>query len=337
MSNIRDVAKKANVSIATVSRVLNNDTKYKITEETRQRVLDAVAALSYSLPDHSPQHGAPSTKKAIGCVIRVSKNGLSEKYNDPYFMSILSAAEERLQQQGYEISFIRSGAELEENPGYLASYPSLSGLLMMDDPDDAAYEQLRRCVPHIVGIDTPRTDIDNIGYDRMQIAKLATEYLIQGGHKKIGFIGGRGRGLTIRDSVRYQGYQVMMHRYGLEIRDEWVLDAEWDKQLCAELVEHLCKTNNCPTAFFAASDIMAMAAMNRLFSNHINIPSQVAIIGISDIELASFSNPPLTTFRIPTREIGIIAADMLIARISGYDLPPQRILLPCELIRRGSA
>lgn len=82
---------------------------------------------------------------------------------------------------------------------------------------------------------------------------------------------------------------------------------------------------------------MAMAAMNRLFSNHIQIPSQVAVIGISDIELASFSNPPLTTFRIPTKEIGIVAADTLIARISGYDLPPQRILLPCELIRRESA
>lgn len=249
MSNIRDVAKKASVSIATVSRVLNNDTKYKITEETRHRVLSAAADLGYTLPAPASKQTEFPEKKAIGCVIRVSKNGLSEKYNDPYFMSILAAAEERLLQQGYEISFIRSGAEMEENPSYLASHPSLSGLLMMDDPDDAAYEQLRRCVPHIVGIDTPRTDIDNIGYDRMHIAELATEYLIKCGHKKIGFIGGRGRGLTIRDSVRYQGYQVMMHRYGLEVRDEWVLDAEWDKQLCAELVDHLCKTGNCPTAF----------------------------------------------------------------------------------------
>ena len=112
MSTIRDVAKLANVSTATVSRILNNDSKYKMTEETKKRVLDAVAALQYEIqPKISKKNSSASNNHIkIGCILSVTK----KKYNDPYFMAILSGVEKQLHSKGYEISFIKTGPELEE-------------------------------------------------------------------------------------------------------------------------------------------------------------------------------------------------------------------------------
>ena len=155
MTTIRDVAKRANVSTATVSRVLNNDSKYKMTEETKQRVLEAVSELNYELPPASLKHSAaPTTDAKIGCILRVTK----KKFNDPYFMSILSAAEDRLREKGYEISFIRNGAEMTTRAQLLSTFQTpISGLILMDQLEDEIYDYVRKQVPHIVGISTNRT------------------------------------------------------------------------------------------------------------------------------------------------------------------------------------
>ena len=98
MSTIRDVAKLAQVSTATVSRVLNNDSTYKMTDETRQRVLDAVSTLNYVLPTSALKQNLSLTGNGkIGCILKLTR----KKFNDPYFMTILSAAEDRLRQKGY--------------------------------------------------------------------------------------------------------------------------------------------------------------------------------------------------------------------------------------------
>ena len=81
---------------------------------------------------------------------------------------------------------------------------------------------------------------------------------------------------------------------------------------------------------------MAMSAMNSLYLNHISVPKDVAVIGMTDIEMARFSNPPLTTIRVPMEEIGIVAANLLLQRIQGYNLSPQKVILPTSLVQRSS-
>ena len=103
-----------------------------------------------------------------------------------------------------------------------------------------------------------------------------------------------------------------------------------------KLVEKTYKTCGLPTAFYAASDLMAMAALRALYQLGISVPSQVAIIGMSNIEMSQYANPPLTTIDVPTVEMGITAARVITERIHGDTTLPKRILLPSTLIERDS-
>lgn len=337
MSSIREVAKLANVSIATVSRVLNNDTTYKMTEETKKRVNDAAAQLNYIFvpkqrkkPTKSnPLHAQPK----IGCVLRVTRKG----YNDPYYMSVLTGVEKYLQDNSVDLVFIKTTLALHDHNSLISAFQNpIDGLILMDPMSDYAYEYIKKQVPHIVGIDTLRRDIDDVGYDHLQNGIWATKHLIEKGHKKIGFIGGSGVSGNLKESQRYQGYLIAMHSAGLPIQEEWVIDCNWNEDKCGEQVSALCQTNCYPTAFFAASDLMAMAAMRSFYINNIAVPEQVAVIGMSDIEMSQYSNPPLTTYHVPKEEIGKTAAHLLLSRINGYHTLPQKIILPTSFIQRNS-
>ena len=337
MSTIRDVAKLANVSTATVSRVINNDTKYKITDATRNRVLEAIESLNYSLPVHPPKRRQEEvtipTQFKVGVVLSVTK----KKYNDPYFMSILSGIESRLEQEGSVISFIKTGAELCDRTNLASLFQEpISGMILMETLNSEVFDYVRSHVPYIVGIDTMSQDIDNVGYDHFQAAFMATQYLIAQGHRNIGFIGGIDDPQNFMTSRRYQGYYIAMTAAGLKVEEKWCLNCEWDEDICAEQVDAICQSGDLPTAFFASSDLMAIVAINILSKYKFSIPQDVAVIGISDIDIAKYTNPPLTTIHIPTETIGVVAANMLLARMKGYDLPPQKILQPISLMIRNS-
>lgn len=338
MSTIREVAKHANVSTATVSRVLNNDSQYKMTEETRNRVLDSVKQLNYIPPKlkskkPSSSKGVIYSNVKIACILRVTKKG----YNDPYYMSILAGVEAQLRELGINLTFIKSAPILQDsNSLSMAFKDTIDGLILMDPLSEDIYQYIRERVPHIIGIDTLRNDIDDVGYDHMQNGILATEHLIGKGHKEIGFIGGSGESGDIRDSHRYQGYIIAMHKAGLAVKKEWIIDCNWNEDECVDKIDKLCKSNNYPTAFFAASDLLAMASMKSFYINGISVPKNVAIIGMSNIEMSQYSNPPLTTYDVPKDEIGKTAANLLLARIQGYKSLPQKIILPTTFVERNS-
>jgi DNA-binding LacI/PurR family transcriptional regulator len=339
MSTIRDVANLANVSTATVSRVLNNDTTYKITDETRSKVWDAATRLNYKLNSPAKRSVSPKevssarTQHKFGCVLSVTKN----KYNDPYYMSILSGVEERLFSRGYDIAFIRTGAELEDKKTLLNTFNEpIMGLVLMDALHGDTYDFIRQQVPYIVGVDTDLWDIDNVGYDHFHVATLAVQHLIERGHQRIGFIGGRGNNPDIRGSRRFGGYFATMNAAGLPVHPNWVIDCMWDEALCIEHVNRMCRERDLPSAFFVASDLMAMATLSALYDNGVSVPDEVAVIGLSNIEMSKYSNPPLSTIEIPTKELGIVAVDLLLGRINGNALLPQKVLLPTNVVVRSS-
>ncbi len=337
MSTIRDVAKLANVSTATVSRVLNNDLTYKMTDETKKRVWDAIKELQYEVPARPPKHKKPipafNAQHKIGCILSVTR----KKYNDPYFMSILSGVEKRLNEKGCEIAFVKTGVELENQTDLVNVFQKpITGLILMETLNSETYNYVRKHVPHIVGIDTCRADIDNVGYDHYRVAYTATRHLISKGHTNIGYIGGSGESHNIRDSRRYQGYYMAMSTAGLTVEGKWVINCNWDEDLCAVQVDNLCKSGDYPSAFLAGSDLTAMIAMNSFYNHGISVPQDVAVMGLSDIEMSKYSNPPLTTVHVPTEEMGIVATDILLSRINGNKLLPQTILLPTKLVARDS-
>ena len=252
-------------------------------------------------------------------------------------MSIFAGIEKRLQEKGCVISFIKTGAELEDRSSLVSAFQEpVSGMILMESLSKELFDYIRSQVPHIVGIDTMLEDVDNVGYDHYQAGLLATRHLISRGHRSIGFIGGSGDKPDLMNSRRFQGYYIAMSEAGLPVNPDWCLKCEWDEDLCAAQVDALCKSGNYPTAIAAASDLMAIVAMNSLFKNGLSVPNDVAVVGISNIDMAKYTTPPLTTVHIPTEEIGIVAADMLLSRLGGNELLPQRIILPISLLERSS-
>ena len=169
MPTIREVAALANVSVATVSRVLNNDQTYKMKEETRQRVWQAVAQTGYRLPSTAKPRPKPSGTEnvSVGCVLSVTK----DKYRDPYFMSVLSGVEQALEARGYSLAFTSTYYDLKYKDTLMSTFSKpVSGLILMETLDSQTYNYVRAKVPCCVGVDTLHTDIDNVGYDHFAAA-----------------------------------------------------------------------------------------------------------------------------------------------------------------------
>ena len=254
-----------------------------------------------------------------------------------YYLSILGGIEEELSRLGGSVSLIQTELELE-NPEVLdrVIHAGLSGLIMMRPLSDSLFTRLHTLIPHIVGIDTGHMPIDNIEYDHLRVSKMAVEYLYKKGHRRIGYIGGSIGSAPLKKSRRYRSYLETMADLGLEVRPEWVLNCEWDEQKCVHLVEKVFRETELPTAFYAASDLMAIAALRALYKLGVSVPGQVAVIGMSNIEMSQYANPPLTTIDVPMVEMGITAARVITQRIRGDSSLPKRILLPSTLIERDS-
>jgi Transcriptional regulators len=336
MANIRDVARLANVSPATVSRILNDNQVYKTTDETRERVLRAVTELGYQplvKKNPRPFRDSAGSGFSVGVLLATTRG----KYSDPYYLSILSGIEDELTRLGGTVSLIQTEQELED-PSVLNRLlgAGLSGLIMMRPLSEPLFEQLHALIPHIVGIDTGHMPIDNIEYDHFRVSRMAVEYLYRKGHRQIGYIGGGIGNTALKRSRRFRSYLETMADLGLEIRPEWVIDCGWDDRKCISLVEKTSREHGLPTALYAASDLMAMAALRALYQLGIRVPGEVAVIGMSNIEMSQYANPPLTTIDVPTVEMGITAARVIAERIHGDKTLPKRILLPSRLIERDS-
>ncbi len=335
MANIRDVARLANVSPATVSRILNDNQIYKTTDETRERVLRAVTELGYQAPLKKRPHA--SVQEASGFSVGVLLAATKGKYSDPYYLAILGGIEDELARLGGTVSVIQTEQELEDQAilNRLLS-AGLSGLIMMRPLSEPLFEQLHSLIPHIVGIDTGHMPIDNVEYDHLRVSRMAVEYLYAKGHRAIGYIGGSVGDAPLKRSRRYRSYLETMADLGLEVKPEWVLNCGWDDRKCISLVEKTYHDHGLPTAFYAASDLMAMAALRALYQMNVRVPKQVAVIGMSNIEMSQYANPPLTTIDVPTVEMGIAAARTIAARVRGDTTLPKRILLPSVLVERDS-
>ena len=335
MSTIREVAALAEVSISTVSRVMNNDTTYKITDETRDRVWKAIVELDYKAPAsrRKAEHaGSQAAHRRIGCVIKL-RGG---KYSDPYYLSLLSGMETYLNANHAEVSFVRTWNELENSEILLRTFSDPpDGLILMSHVGEAPFRYALSKVPHIVGIDTGFEEIDNIEYDHSQATMLAVNCLLDAGYRDIGFIGGREHEIPMRRCRRFHAYRNALLDHGLSVRDEWVLDCDWNDVLCAKRLRELGR-ENLPRAFFASSDLMALAALRALADMKVPVPDRVAVIGLTNLEMSRYSNPPLSTVDIPTEEMGAAAARVLLQRLDGDDSLPRRILFPTKLILRES-
>lgn len=329
MATIRDIAKECGVSPASVSRILNNDPTYKVTETTRQTVITKAHEMNYKLPTRNRQ---AKPDNMIVCIT----NATAEKHDDSYYKRILDGIVAEMHRIDFSVETITQYDILSSGITRSVEKNTYAGIVLMTTPPPTIVDTIEKNIQNIVCVDTSLTQFDNIRYNRFQAGCLAMRYLIKNGHKKIAFIGSYIPNKFTLQFGRYDAYRSMMRRYNLPVSDGWIIDCKWEKQLGYDMTKKLIAMENRPTAIFFASDHMAIASLSAIYDAGLSVPDDISIIGISDIEEAKYLTPPLTTIAIPQFEIGRIVANTLLSRIKGDDTPPKQIYVPIELIVRKS-
>ena len=330
MASIREVAKLAGVSITTVSRIINNDQSFLITQETKDKVYQAIKELNYQIPDSYKNNKAK--KSNIGCIQRLTIEGTK----DNFFSTITSGISDHLSKFGKNLNFSLTQFDLESDnlEHIFQTFPL--GMIIMGNISDSAYKFLKSKIKYIVGVETTYLDIDNVKYNRYHAGLKAVEYLVECGHKKIAYIGANINSDDVYNIGRYEAYLRVLHKNNLEINPEWIINSNWHRETCFNETVKLLQSENKPTAIFIASDHMAIVSMAAIHSLGLSIPEDISVIAISDIVESAYLTPPLTTVNIPQKEIGKIATEILLQRINGNTTITKEIYVPCELKVRNS-
>lgn len=336
MSTIRDVARLAEVSIATVSRVLNSDVQFQTSSETRQKVLEAAYQLKYTANKKGKllRDSHKVSTLSVGCIL----NPYPIKYVDSYYMCLLSNFETELARLGGTVVFTKTVKELEMHRLELKSMlKNVGSVILMEYLDDNVLNYFQDAIPYILGVDIEDPRLDVITYDRMEANYMATQYLIQNGHTRIGYLSGREVAATgnfeIFGNKRFWGYRNALLSYKIQYDPSIVRDCEWNVELCRNLVQEMMRCENPPTAILAASDTIAIAAISACGEMGLHIPEDVSVMGISDNKESKYSNPPLTTVRIPQDLMGTLAARMIQCPETEHK---RKVHVPLSLIERNS-
>lgn len=328
MATLRDVAKLAGVSLATASRILSNDSEFKTTPETKQKVEDAVVTLNYTFKSK-----AKANKYNIGCIMAIT----TEKYGDPFFNSILAAAEEESAKYGMAITSIKNYHELKE-PFILSEMckQNLDGLLLMEDLPNEIFTTLSDAIPYIVGIDRYCDDYNNVGFDHIEAAFQVMNHLIDCGCRRIAYIGGGAPNTNFLDSKRMIAYREALRRANIPYDPDIVINCDWDIERCAQSCEQLMNLKQRPDAIFAGSDTLASVILGKLYEMDIHCPRDISVVGFNNLATAAHMIPPLSTVDVLTREIGRRAVRRLYELMHDHDDTVLNILLPTKFIERSS-
>ncbi|WP_078410214.1 LacI family DNA-binding transcriptional regulator [Priestia abyssalis] len=339
MTTIKDIAREANVSTATVSRILNDDQTLSVAEDTRKRVLEAADLLNYK----PSRRRNPKNRKVeqndrytIGLILSSSQE---DEIHDPYFLSLRLGVE-----MGCEQLSLNIGAVVRVNKkGSVTGLNDLDGIIAIGAIDPQELKEVYYQHQNIVFVDyLPEEDVyDAVISDLEKATYKVMNYLFELGHANIGYMGGKtgikglnGKECAEMDDVRKSAYQKVMQEKGL-YQPENVLIGEWGPNGGYQLMKEAIEKDCLPTAMVIASDPMAIGALRALHEANIKVPEDISIVSFDDIEAAPFLNPPLSTVKVHTDEMGKTAAKLLYDRLNGRSIPVKAVLAT-DLILRES-
>jgi LacI family transcriptional regulator len=328
MVTMKDVARRARVSTATVSHVIN-ETRF-VSDELEARVDRAMRELDYR-PNVIARSLRRKKTQNIGMII--------PDISYPFLAEVARGVEDIGFELDYSVILCDSNGDLEKEASCIECLQGkqVDGIVFVAAGKSANHVQslIEQGMPVIlVDRDLTEIEVDIVIADNLESGYQATEYLIQSGHRRIGCITGP-RKLCISNK-RVDGYRQALERYGLPLRDELLVHGDFRCKGGCEAMKELLALDKPPTAVFACNDLMAIGAICAASERRLRIPRDVAIIGCDDIALASFTNPSLTTIAQPKHEMGALAVKMLVERIEDRNRPPTKQILPTELVIRDS-
>lgn len=334
-----DVARLAGVSRATVSYVINNQTggRVPISEETRQRVLDAITELDY-VPDARAQALRSGNTKTIGLII--------PDIHNPFFWEIADGVENEASAAGYHIllsSIPPENKDAEEIFRNL-SHRRIDGLVMVpsfiyhsEDAQETLAYLLKRRVP-IVGMmadykgagDIP----DRVISDYRDVTLEVMSHLLALQHRRIGFI----FGIAVPElgSDRMDAYRESLQGAGLAVDPDLIIECGPTLDDSYHATRQLLELPSPPTALLVINDLLAIGALRAIRDLNLNVPEDISLFGYDDIPLAKYLVPRLSTASKDGEKMGREATRLLLARLQDPERPPQEIRLPAHLILRES-
>ena len=328
---MREVALAANVSIQTVSNVVNE--RPIVADDTRLRVLSTMQRLGYQ-PNALAQSLRANRAQTIGLVFARSERRTFVR--KPYLNELLSGFADATRDTDYSL-LMHSGAENDPAPAILQLYQRrridaviLVGVLQADPVIE---QVVASAVPTVV-IDLPveGDDVAGVRADYRAGAAAAVRYLIERGHTAIGYLGGT---LDVYSGLeRRLGYWETMTAHGLRSVE---VSGGWSREDGCLGMMHLLEQHPNLTAVFAAADPMAVGALEAARAAGRHVPDDLAVVGFNDLDLASLVTPALTTVHVPVYELGIRAAELLLDRLSTGHFTDTDIILPTHLVIRRSA
>ena len=328
--NMKDIAKEANVSVATVSYVINKRKDQTIAAATIKRVEDAVNKLGY-VPNLAAKALVENKSYLIGVVIPQTEPGKRFMFSNPFYGELLSSIEYNAREKGYHV--LISGTNVDQSYLEIANKRSLDGIIIVGIHPDNYYEKLISTSIPVVLIDSycKNLPFKSISIKDRESAKLATQYLINKGHKKIAFASGviTDNGVTYE---RFLGYKEALEEANIPINENFIFSGTVSQDYGKELGINIATLKDRPTAIFSTADIIAFGLINGLKKAHLNIPEDISIIGFDDTWIARDCDPQLTTIKQDVFKKGKKAVELLLDKECKND----NIILDIELIERDS-
>jgi LacI family transcriptional regulator len=331
MPTIRDVARQANVSISTVSHVIN-DTRF-VAPATRERVLEAIRDLNYK---HNRIASSLRNQKTqtFGVLLPNSAN--------PYFAEVLAGIEDAAYAHNYNIILGNAHDDPEREISYVQVLLSrqVDGILLISTgAHQQSLELTAESNTPVVLVDrSAHVDgVDEIFTDNLGGGRVATEAVLALGHRRIGCV--TGPSFLTPSAERVEGYRQALANFDapdVVQEDALIVAGDFQHHGGYEAGKQLLALDERPTAIFACNDLMAVGVMSAAHEAGLRVPEDLSVIGYDNIPLAGYSSPRLTTVGQPAKALGSLAVERLFARISNPDSATQHERLDVVLVERDS-
>jgi LacI family transcriptional regulator, galactose operon repressor len=330
-AKIKDVAREANVSVATVSRVINNIPL--VNDETKKKVLEAIEKTGYK-PNAIARSLKMQKTNTFGIMIPDISNS--------FYTQVVRGVEDICNMYEYNIILCNTDLDPQKEQRYL-------DVLMEKQSDGILYigkgisqelkeKMVQSNVPLVTGaIHDHEYSIPSVMIDNEAAAYDMTKYLISLGHKKIAHFSDNDHN-SIVAREREEGYKRALEKEGIEMTKEWQLMDTYNAQGGYKMMGALLdlKEENRPTAIVAANDEVAIGAIRKAIESGIKIPEDMSIAGFNNFSISEWVNPSITTVSHPMYDIGAVSARMLIKMINKEELESKNIIVPHEIIERES-
>ncbi|NRF31702.1 transcriptional regulator EbgR [Vibrio coralliilyticus] len=325
MATLKDIATEAGVSLATVSRVLNDDPTLSVKEETKHRILEIAEKLEYKT---SSSKKSILARKQQHHFLAVYNYKQEAEVNDPYYLSIRHGIETQCDKLGIELTNCYDSEVSVENN-------KITGVLLVGRSSAEVLKDVEKLTDNICYVDFSDSEspFDSVDIDLVRISKEITDFFIDQGYRRIGFIGGQDT--TDTPDIREVAFAEYGQLKGVVSLDD-IYRGDFTSSSGYDLAKQMLAKDDHPSALFIASDSIAIGVLRAIHEQGLSIPQDIALISVNDIPTAKFTFPSLSTVRIHSEMMGIQGVNLLVEKVRDGRALPLQVYVPSKLKLRDT-